>query len=213
MKLAIIGAGEQAKEILSLYNRYEYVGDKYDDVILVDLCADPENGIIAEDVFFKKTVEEYDVIVAMGEPVMREKMLKKYGERGYRFATYIHSSVVVGMDCTINPGAVLLPFVYIGQDTVIGENTLVHAGARIENNCNIGSNCMISSGAFIGAKTNIGNTTFVGPNAAVKDGLSIGDNVIIGMSSCVIRNVDDKAVMVGNPSRQLRENTTGRVFT
>lgn len=212
MKLAIIGAGEQAKEILSLYTRYEYAGDQYDDFILVDLYADPEKGIIAEDAFFEKPVEEYDVIVAMGEPKMREKMLKKYAERGYRFATYIHHSVVIGMDCIIKPGTVLLPFVYIGQDTVIGENTLVHAGARIENNCKIGSNCMISSGSFVGAKTRIGNTTFVGPNAAVKDGLSVGDNVIIGMSSCVIRDVHDHAVMAGNPSRQIRENTTGRVF-
>ena len=149
----------------------------------------------------------------MGEPVMRENMSKLYKKRGYNFATFIHKSAVIGMGCTINQGAVIFPFVYIGQDTEIGENTLIHAGARVENNCTIGSNCMISSGSFVGAKTSIGNTTFVGPNSAIKDGLFVGSNAVIGMASCVIRNVEDKTVVVGNPSRVLKKNSIGRVFT
>ena len=213
MRLGIIGAGEQANEILSLIKNDNYFMNQYEDCVLVDLDADSKNGIISELEFFKRPIEDYSVIVAMGEPSMRAKMKKKYMECGYRFATYIHKSSVVGMNTVVSSGSIILPFVYIAQNTVIGENTLVHAGARIENDCVVGDDCMISSGAFIGAKTQIGNATFVGPNASVKDGLLIGDNAVIGMGSCVIKDIADEDVVVGNPARYIRHNSSRRVFS
>lgn len=211
MKLAIIGAGEQASEIFSLITNSKN-DNYYEAIVLVDLEADVQKNIISESYFFSLPVSEFEIIIAMGEPAMRTRMMAKYSEKGYKFATYIHESVVVGSGTDLLPGVILLPFVYVAQNVRIGENTLVHAGARIENNCIIGNSCFISSGAFIGAKTTIGNSTFVGPNAAVKDQLVIGDNVIIGMGSNVIKNVEDISVVVGNPAKKLRDNVSKSVF-
>lgn len=212
MKLAIIGAGEQACEVFSLITNSKTYND-YEEIMLIDLEADAQKNIISESDFFSLPVSEFEVIIAMGEPAMRARMMKKYKEKGYKFATYVHESVVVGNNTYLLPGVILLPFVYIAQDVRIGENTLVHAGARIENNCVIGNNCFISSGAFIGAKTVIGNNAFVGPNAAVKDQLVIGDHVIIGMGSTVIKNVEEKSVVVGNPAQKIRDNISLAVFS
>ena len=212
MKLGIFGAGEQAKELLNLYEKGDYYGEKYEEIILVDLLDNKEKNVISEDYFFRKPIKDYNVIVAMGEPHMRKKVQEKLKNKGYTFATFIHKSANIGNNTVINPGTIIFPFVYIAQSTIIAENTLVHAGARIENDCQIGKNCMVSSGAFIGAKTKIGDTTFVGPNSSVIDGITIGDDVIIGMSSCVLRNVDDMAVVVGNPARFIRQNIDGKIF-
>ncbi len=212
MKLAIIGAGEQAREILSLITNSKTYYD-YEEIVLVDLEADAQKNIISESYFFSLPINEFEIIIAMGEPAMRARMMAKYKEKGYRFATYVHESVVVGNDTKLLPGVILLPFVYIAQDVRMGENTLVHAGARIENNCVIGNSCFISSGAFIGAKTIIGNNTFVGPNAAVKDQLVIGDHAIIGMGSNVIKNVEEKCVVAGNPAKKIRDNISMTVFS
>lgn len=213
MKLAIIGAGEQAKEIVWIVNSHEYIGTEYTDVVMVDLNEDLDNNIISEKKFFQSPIAEYEIVIAMGEPSMRKKMYDKYKNKGYTFTRIIHQSASVSTEAVIGRGVIILPFVYIAQDTEIGVNTLIHAGARIENDCKIGVNCMISSGAFVGAKTIIGDTTFIGPNSAIRDGLNIGNNVIVGMGSCVLKNISDKAVVVGNPSRQIRDNINGKVFS
>lgn len=213
MKLAIIGAGEQAKEIVGIVNSHEYIGKEYTDVVMVDLNADLDNNIILEKDFFQFPIEEYEIVIAMGEPSMRKKMYEKYKNEGYTLTRIIHKSASVSTKAIIGRGVVILPFVYVAQDTEIGVNTLIHAGARIENDCKIGANCMISSGAFVGAKTIIGDTTFIGPNSAIRDGLNIGNNVIVGMGSCVLKNISDKAVVVGNPSKQIRDNISGKVFS
>lgn len=212
MNLAIIGAGKQAKEIFSLIMNATK-DCKYEKIVIVGLVEDKANNIISEDYFFSLPKNDFEILIAMGEPSMREKMSKKYGNMGYQFATYVHEFAVVGENTEILPGTILLPFVYVAQEVKIAANTLIHAGARIENNCSIGNNCFISSGAFVGAKTSIGNSTFVGPNSSIKDQVLVGNNVIIGMGSNVISNIDNDIVVVGNPAKKLRDNVTKRVFS
>ena len=209
MKLAIIGAGEQANELYGLIK----ADNSFEDVIFVGLEKDMSRGVIAESSFFQLPQKDYEVIVAMGEPYMRMKMHEKYLELGYTFATYVHGSAVIGLHTVIGKGTIIMPFVYIAQDTIIRDNTLVHAGVRIENNCEIGMNSMISSGAFVGAKTRIGNQSFIGPNSSIKDNIRIGYETVIGMGSTVLHDVESRTVVVGNPARVLRSNSDGRVFS
>lgn len=212
MKLAIIGSGELGQEIYELALEDRCAG-AWEEIFFVDIRNENNQDVVLEDEFIrdcdKQTVE---VIIAMGEPAMREKMRIKYTDLGYRFATLIHASAWISPSATIKPGTVIFPFVYVAHGTTIGENALVHTHAVIENDCYIERDTFVSYGSVTGAKTRIGQASFIGPNATIRDGISIGEQAIIGMGSVVVKDIEPRVVGVGNPCSKLRENLTRKVF-
>ena len=50
----------------------------------------------------------------------------------------------------------------------------------------------------------IGKDVWLGAHVGVKDGVRIGDHAVIGMNSMVTKNVENYAVMAGNPAQLIR---------
>ena len=46
-----------------------------------------------------------------------------------------------------------------------------------------------------------GKQAFISGNSTIRDGRHIGDKAIVGMGSVVVRNVEDGAVVKGNPAK------------
>lgn len=211
LKLAIIGRGELAIElynlIFSCYKRNEYT-----DIFFVDTEENIANNTIAEMDYFKTDRDESEIMIAIGEPSMRQKIYEKYTKEGFRTTTFIHPLSFLSANTVIGSGTLVFPFTYIAQNTRIGCNVLFHTGSIIENDCVIGNNCFVSSNAFVGAKTNIGDTCFLGPNSSVRDSLNVGHNSIIGMGSVVTKSVNDNTVCYGNPAKTIRDNKSHKVF-
>ncbi|MCI7478359.1 MAG: acetyltransferase [Selenomonadales bacterium] len=211
MDLAIVGAGEFAREIYDMIHGCS-LKDNWNRVYFVDTESDKKNNIVQEKKFFEEHSSDTEVIIALGEPLMRDKLRKLYQDKGFKFASVIHPNSVIASNVKISDGVIIFPFVFISSNVKIGENTVIHANAVIENDCKIGADCVINWQSGIGANTFIGQGSFVGPNSVVRDGLDIGDHVIIGMGSVVVKNVKSRTVYVGNPARKIKENSKGIGF-
>lgn len=79
----------------------------------------------------------------------------------------------------------------------------------------IGSNCTIHQGVTIGrtfndgsGAPNIGNNVIIFPNSILIGGVSVGDNAIISAGSIVIKDVESKTVVGGNPAKPLNIDAT-----
>jgi len=46
-----------------------------------------------------------------------------------------------------------------------------------------------------------GSNVMVSGNSTIRDGRHIGNRAVVGMGSVVVRDVDDDAVVKGNPAR------------
>ena len=211
MNLAIIGASEMALELFNLIISCNEK-NKYEKIFYVDLTENKEKHIISETDFFQTDRNKSKILIAMGEPFMRKKMLEKYIENGFTLTTFIHPLSFISNDTIVKEGSIIFPHVYIAQGTTIENNVAIHAGSKIENDCQIGDNCFISSNAFIGAKTSIKDTCFVGPGASIRDSLTIGRDTIIGIGSIVTKSIEDNYICFGNPAQPIRKNTAKRVF-
>lgn len=211
MNLAIIGGGEMAEELFHVVTSTNDK-NKYEKIYFVDLFENKKKNTVSEADFFRYDNNDVEVLIAMGEPSMRRKMMDKYLLHGFKLATFVHPFAYVAADAKIGNGSIILPYVYIAQNVIIGNNVLLHAGVKIENDCVIEDNCFVNGNAFIGAKTRIENTCFIGPSSTIRDSLIIGNNSIIGMGSVVTKDVSDYSVCVGNPAKKIRENTTHKVF-
>jgi acetyltransferase-like isoleucine patch superfamily enzyme len=51
----------------------------------------------------------------------------------------------------------------------------------------------------------IGRNCWVGMGAMILPGVQIGDGVVIGAGSVVVRDVEDYAVVVGNPAKTIKK--------
>lgn len=210
MNLGIVGIGAFAHEVYDI--AVSQPNNKWESIFFIGNEL-TQNVIYTNETFFENPISQNtEVLIALGEPVYREKLRELYTENGIQLATLIDSRSVVSSNCAILPGAIIFPFCYIAHDVTIGENTAVHASAIIENDCKIGSNCFISLNSFIGSKSIVNNNCFVGPSAVLRDKIVIGANTIIGMGSVVTKNCTEKGIYVGNPAKRVRENINGTVF-
>ena len=56
----------------------------------------------------------------------------------------------------------------------------------------------------------IGRNCWVGMGAMILPGVQIGDGVVIGAGSVVVRDVEDYAVVVGNPAKAIKSRSDAR---
>lgn len=126
----------------------------------------------------------------------------------------IHSSAVIGNDCTIASSTAIAPHVVIGNNVTIGENSRIHANTVIGDNCIIGANCelktnvsftrdcrmgdngIIHEGAVIGSdgfgNTKEGEAWYKLPQLAT---VVIGNNVEIGANTTIDRGALDNTII------------------
>lgn len=116
---------------------------------------------------------------------------------------------VIGKHCNINAQ------VFIENDVIIGDNVTVKSGVqlwdglRIEDEVFIGPNATFTNDLRPRSKqyteafphTIIKYKATIGANATILPGITIGANAMVGAGSVVTRNLPDRALVIGNPSR------------
>ena len=108
-------------------------------------------------------------------------------------------------------GVVIEDDVQIGALTVIArgaiDNTLLRRGSKIDNSTFISHNVVLGEDSFVVGESimfgssSTGKQAFISGNSTIRDGRHIGDKAIVGMGSVVVRNVEDGAVVKGNPAK------------
>lgn len=100
--------------------------------------------------------------------------------------------------------------VQIGALTVIArgaiDDTVIGRGCKIDNSCFISHNVQLGEDTFVvgetimfgGSKT--GKQSFISGNSTIRNKVSIGDYATVGMGAVVTKNVEDHAVVFGNPA-------------
>ena len=108
-------------------------------------------------------------------------------------------------------GVVIEDDVQIGALTVIArgaiDNTIVKRGSKIDNSTFISHNVIIGEDSFIVGETimfgssSTGEKVLISGNSTIRNGLHIGSEATVGMGSVVINNVNNKAIVKGNPAK------------
>lgn len=104
----------------------------------------------------------------------------------------------------------------ITAKNVMGGVFCVHPSSTYLNAHSIGRNFSCRQNTTIGNKSDdkpnerptIGDNVTLGANVVIIGNVHIGNNVIIGAGSVVVKDVPDNAVVVGNPARIIRYNST-----
>jgi sugar O-acyltransferase (sialic acid O-acetyltransferase NeuD family) len=208
-RLAIIGSGDLAKQIA----HHAKNDGHYLPVFFFDDFLDKET--IRHGLPVKGTINDimecyidglFDVLmIGIGYKHMNSR--KDLFNKFYRFIPFgkiIHSSCYVDCSSTIGDGSFLYPGCVIDLNVSIRENTILYTNCCISHDSNIGSHSIFSPAVNIAGFVTVGDCVNLGINTTVIDNISICDYVITGAGTVIVKNIENRGVYLGCPSRFLR---------
>jgi sugar O-acyltransferase (sialic acid O-acetyltransferase NeuD family) len=205
--LAIFGAGASAREVAWLAR--ECWGDDLQLTFVVDTVDPvdgPTNGIsLMRLADFARKFPDTPVVVAVGDPALRENCVKKCMAAGLAFASLVHPRVEASQWISIGIGTIVCAGSILTTNVTIGRHVHINVGCTISHDANFGDFVTLSPGVHISGWVNLGRCAFLGTGAVVINGsskrpISIGENGVIGAGACVIRDVAPNTTVVGVPA-------------
>lgn len=136
---------------------------------------------------------------------------------------YVAKSAIIGHNVKI------WHFVYVGEDTEIGDNVMIGSLSHVDYKVKIGENTRIEGSVYIPPLTIIGRNVFIGPGATftndpypmspkmsgviveegaiiggravIRPGVTVGRDSVVAMAAVVTKDVPPKVVVMGHPAR------------
>ncbi len=199
-KLVIVGSGGHASVVLDAAEQMNH----WSSFIVLD---EKPNGVVltVDDLYQQrlKYKDSSDFFVAIGDNVVRKRMLEELELEGFSLATIIHPSAIVASSVVIEEGscvfarAVLNPFVQIDKGVII------NTSASIDHHSSIGSFTHICPGAVLAGNVKVGQGCFVGTGAVISNQITITNEVTLGAGAVVVKSIEETGTYVGVPVRKI----------
>ncbi len=115
----------------------------------------------------------------------------------------IHKTAYVARNVNLGRGVQILANATICARSKIGNNVIMNTSSHIDHECILSNGVHIGPGASLAGCVEVGENSFIGTNATILPRIKIGKNVTVGAGAVVTKNVEDDAVVVGNPAKNL----------
>jgi UDP-3-O-[3-hydroxymyristoyl] glucosamine N-acyltransferase len=173
-------------------------------VVIEEKCIIGDNTVIGHNtVLFKNTIVGSDVKIGANNSIGGVGFGYEQSETGnYELIPHIGNvvikdSVEIGNNTTIDRGVI--------GSTLIESHVKIDNLVHIAHGVTIGENSLIIANSMIAGSVKIGKNTWVSPSTSVLNNKTIGANSVIGMGAVVLKDVEPKSVIVGNPGRRLQK--------
>jgi len=214
MKLAIYGAGGLGREVFALASVINEKNQRWTSIFFIDDIHPNRllNNVSVIEFSAAVDIKDIECVVAVGEPMLRNKLIKKIKASGIPLATLVHPDVDISTSTFLGEGVVVCKQAFISCDCVISNNAFIQPQVYVGHDCHIGESSVISPGVMLGGNCKIGSGVFIGMNACIKENKGVGNSVIIGMGAVVVNDIEENIIASGNPARVMRSNDDKNVF-
>ena len=145
------------------------------------------------------------LVMAIADTRNKLDLANKLEERGAKFITLIHPTVIVAKNAKIGRGCVFCPLSSVSCDTNVGNFVTVNTRSGIGHDSKIDDGCTLSSHVDLGGYVQMGRGVFVGSSANILPKTKIGDFATIGAGSVVLRSVKSGVTVFGVPAKTIWE--------
>ncbi len=131
------------------------------------------------------------------------------GTRIWHF-THVMPGAVIGRNCNLGQNVVVSPGVKLGDNVKVQNNVSIYTGVECEDDVFLGPSMVFTNivnprSAVVRrdqyVKTLVKKGASIGANATIICGYTIGRFAFVGAGAVVTGNVDDFALVIGNPAR------------
>lgn len=204
-KLLIIGASGHGKVVADIAiktNQWQQIAFLDDDETIKNCMGIEVIGKTSDAVRY---VENYGIVVAIGNNNTREKIQTQLEQVGASIATLIHPQAIIGENVEIEAGTVVMAGAVINCCSEIGKGCIINTGATIDHDNVIGAFVHISPGAHLAGTVEIGNKSWICIGAVISNNLNISSEVCIGAGAVVVQNITISGTYVGIPAKVIKD--------
>jgi sugar O-acyltransferase (sialic acid O-acetyltransferase NeuD family) len=161
----------------------------------------------AAGISYAGAIADYDllsddlVLCAIGNPEVRARVVAILEARGVQFATFVHDAAFLGPRVQLGHGSLICPGVVMTTDVVVGSHVHVNVKAVIGHDCVIGDFVTISPCCNLTGGVVVGDRVFLAASVSVAPGKHISSHSQVGIGSVVVRHVNERQTVFGNPAR------------
>lgn len=214
MQLIIVGAGGLGREVLSWLT---HDSGRRQEFSILGFLDDNPNALAGDyDTPVLSSVQDYrpdadhQLVIAMGNPADRRRVVEQLKAKNAKFHTLIHSNCEIGNNVKVGTGCIICPYCVLTCDIQLGDFVFLNASANVGHDVTIGDFTSANSGVHITGGVSVGEDCFIGVGAKVVPGRRIGAGAKIGAGSVVIDHVAEGTTVFGNPARPLATNELGK---
>jgi len=145
-----------------------------------------------------------NIVIAIGDPVVKQKIYEQLKPLGFKFPSLIHPSSVVSDRVVLEPGVVISPNCVISPNVTLKSFSYINFCCGIGHDAVIGNFVQINPGSQLGGFSSIGDETLIGSGTTILQGVNVGEKATVASGSVVFARVKDRAIVMGNPAKRMR---------
>lgn len=210
-KIAIYGAGGLGREVACLIddiNRsnplYEFIGYFDDGKSKGEIINSfPVLGGIHELNNYNSAIA---VVIAVGHPQTRRKIVASIVNKNITFPTVIHPSVLRGPSefTTIGEGCIICAGVMITVNIDIRDFVMLNLSCTVGHDTLIESYCSVMPTVNISGGVKVRSEVYLGTGAKITNQLDIGKGTIVGAGAVVTHSLPENCTAVGVPAKPIK---------
>lgn len=113
----------------------------------------------------------------------------------------IHPSCQTRMLTSIGVGNLMAPMVNVSFGVTVGNYNHFYGNSFLGHDCSVRNFCSVANNASVGGEVVVDDGCHIGTNSSLREHITIGKYAIVGMGSVVLKNVEDRHIVVGNPAK------------
>ena len=133
----------------------------------------------------------------------RAELIRRLAVPDVRWANLFDLRAAVAADAAIGGGSHIGPFAEVHPGARIGCHVGMRGGAKVSHDCIIGSFVFVGHNAVVCGYAEIGEGAHIAPQAVIRENGKIGRYAVVGLGAVVVDDVDDFAIVAGNPARRI----------
>ena len=214
-KIGVYGASGFGREVAWLVDDCIRAGANFEIVFFIDDDESKHgkllNGIPVVGLADAKSHHpDAAVVGGIGDPKIREKLLRKANRQGFMFETLIHPRVERSQWIEIGCGTLICAGNILTTNIEIGEQVQINLNCTIGHDVILGAYTTLAPGVHISGCVQFGKRVYVGTGAVIINGtqekpLTIGDDAVIGAGACVTKSIPAGETWGGVPAKPLRK--------
>lgn len=206
--IAIIGAGGLGKETAVLIHQinqqtltWNVVGF-YDDAMPVGqlVAGHLVLGNVDE---LNKVNYPLHVVVAIGDPGVKKKVVQHVTNRQLHYPILIHPSAIVGLNIKLGAGCMITAGCRLTIDIKIGKHVLLNLNTTVGHDVVVGDYSSIMPGVHLSGNVKVGESVLIGTGASILQHLNIGDKATVGAGAVVNKSAKENITVAGVPARSI----------
>lgn len=202
--IVIIGAGGMGRETAWLIEQINQVEEKWN---ILGYLDDNENvlgkilngyKVLGKIEILDNLPSETNVVIAIGNGKIREKIIERLGEREYPIL--IHPNVNIAKSSEIGEGTIICSGALISIETKIGKFCFINFSSILGHDVILDDYVSVYAGVILAGNVKIGKRVSLGSGSVIYPGKNIESDSVIGLNTAVMKNIKEGKVALGVPA-------------